>query len=227
MSTPGERSAVGPVAWARPPVAPVVAVEGLDDGVAGQAHARRAASTSSNGSRWSMASSQSETSACSGVSPSGVGTGAGMSLSGSQTSMVSRSGSRASSSARHPPEHDVGHLGPGASAPEPDQVHQLLHVTSSLHHVSPSASRMVASNSASLSVRRSSQHHGGVLARLRPATAWPGPRGRRRRRSPPARAPAGLRARSAWPQSRSIGRGGRRRPPGPGWSSPCFMPGAM
>ena len=41
-----------------------------------------------------MESTQSDTTPCRGVSPSGVGTGAGMSLSGSQTSMVSRTGSK-------------------------------------------------------------------------------------------------------------------------------------
>ena len=220
---PGRPLAVGPVARRRPPVAAVVAVERLDHRVAGQARRRRP-STSSKGSRSSTASTQSETRPCSGVSPSGVGTGGrdvalgvphvdgqAQRVEGQQLAAPPGPSTASATSAR-------------VLAPEPHQVHQLLHGHLLAHQVSPSASRIVASNSASPSVRRSSSTIAASVAHLHPQR-----RGRvleriGHGRADRPRAPVAPRARPACTPSAPLGVEVGVHASGPGWSSSVLHP---
>ena len=165
----GRALAVGPVPGCRPLVAPVVAVERLHHRVAGQTAWRPRPGPASKGARCSTVSTHSETSPCSGVSPSGVGTGAGMSLSGvphvdAQAQRVERQQLLA-----HRAEQDVGGLGPGAGRVEPHQVHQLLHVGTSPS--SPGQPERLAHRGLEVGIAQRApelQHHCGVLSHLDP-----------------------------------------------------------
>src|ERR1700722_17579988 len=114
-----------------------------------------------------MESTHTDTSPCRGVSPSGVGTGAGMSLSGSQTSMVSRTGSKDSSPSA---------TGPRMISATSDRVlfspsHTRYISFSLLFPSSPSESERLAHGGLEFDVAQCApqlQHHGGVVAHLDP-----------------------------------------------------------